>query len=368
MPNFTDALETAVRSATCGILAVNDNIQGWWARNTQLPFTQTLADGASAARRALCDNPNPVPTNPSTVGNQGQCADTRYRFNYRLRRFDSDGNLENEITGDPVVFGPIRDGTSLGLNLAFTGWTVPSPPNAFSEIFIGYDPQAGDTATKEVLGIDVVSGPDNCGTTAPDAPAVPYRPITIPIDVTYIDNSNTQITEQGDFNLALPIFLPGSVVIPFTVDFGGVSIDGRIDFNGDITFEINPGRQPDDTVTDTEPPELPPGQEPVEPETERRIIGVHVFTTLPPNTPVTTIFQEDGPNIFAPRGGSVRFLVTGGGGSSWTRDIDIKGDRQYIPCPAQQGAISVVANELPGGTVSLIRVYGSIPEYLIPGN
>ena len=367
MPNFTDALEGAVRSATCGALSANEAIQGWWARNTSLPFTGTLAAGATAARRALCDNPTPVPEQPNDLNNRGQCPDTFYDFTYNFKRFDEDGNIIFDDTVTQRVQGPIVGTSFVDGTAYFIGWTVSPNPGPLDRIVNAYFPGSGQSATKTVINVVPVQGPDDCGTDSTNEPATPIFLAPTNIDVTYIDNTNTEITEQGDFNLSLPIFLPGSIVIPFNVDFGGVQIDGRIDINGDITFEINPGRQPDDTVTDTEPPQLPPGQEPVEPETERRIIGVHVFTTLPPNSPVTTIFQEDGPNIFAPRGGSVRFLVSGGGGSSWTRDIDIKGDRQYIPCPAQQGAISVIANELPGGTVSLIRVYGSIPSYLIPG-
>ena len=368
MPNFTDALRTAVRSTTCGILAANENIQGWWARNTNLPFTGTLANGATAARQALCDNPNPVPPiDPLFQG--GQCSDTIYEFRYDAINFFPDGSIANEdFNRGGTGPGPFRTtyidiGPGLVPQIGFTDgdglfstWGAPSGMGSY-DVFN--------------FRVTVLSGPNNCGIDSPNTPAVPVPdpiPGPAPISVTYINNEGDEITQLGDFNLFLPIFLPGSVNIPFNVEFPDVNIDGRIDINGDITFEINPGRQPDDTVTDTEPPELPPGQEPVDPETERRIIGVHVFTTLPPNTPVTTIFQEDGPNIFAPRGGSVRFLVTGGGGSSWTRDIDIKGDRQYIPCPAQQGAISVVANELPGGTVSLQRVYAAVPSYLIPGN
>ena len=228
-----------------------------------------------------------------------------------------------------------------------------------------FDTSAGNTATKEIIEYEVVSGPDNCGGVAPDQPAPIYRPGPQPISITYIDNSNTEITELGDFNLLVPVFLPGSVNIPFNVDLGGIQIDGRLNLNGDITFEINPPGQPDDTTTDVPVPELPPGQEPEEEETERRIIGVHVFTTVPSTAGVTVINQANSPNIFAPRGGSLRFLILGGGQSSWTEDIDIKGDRQYIPVIPRQGAIAVKANPLPGGTVTTIPVYGTIEGYLI---
>ena len=367
MPNFTDAVAGAVRSTTCGILAANANLQGWWAQNTELPFTGALAAGAEGLRRGLCDNPAPVPEQPNSVGNRGQCPDTIYRFSRTYRTFrdgveiDEDTRV-NDVRGQivPATFPNFGNGVAIGYRVG-----VGSPFPGVDQYV--YFPSDGQTATQTINEITPVFGPNNCPDNSGPDPAPIYDIPPTNINVTYIDNSNTEITEQGDFNLALPIFLPGSIVIPFNIDFGGFELNGTINQNGDINIELNPGRQPDDTETDTEAPELPPGQEPVDPETERRIIGVHVFTTLPPNTPVTTIFQEDGPNIFAPRGGSVRFLVTGGGGSSWTRDIDIKGDRQYIPCPAQQGAISVIGNELPGGTVSLIRVYGSIPSYLIPG-
>jgi hypothetical protein len=263
-----------------------------------------------------------------------------------------------------IVFGPDGFGrTRPFINFADSQGVVGGTP-------ICSESTAGTCVRAETVAITSIvpnaGEPDDCGNPGPQ-PAPPINvDIDVPISITYVDNTNTEITELGDFNLALPIFLPGSIQIPFTVNVGGVDITGNLDINGDITFEINPGRQPDDTVTDIEVPELPPGTDPADDETERRIIGVHVFTNLPPNTPTTVINQNGVPNIFAPRGGSVRFLILGGGGSSWTDDIDIKGARQYIPCPAPQGAINVIANPLPGGTVSTIKVYGAIPSYLIP--
>lgn len=367
MPNFTDALATAVRGATCGILSTNENIQGWWARNTNIPFTGTLANAATALRQSLCDQPDPVPDIPPFFQG-GQCSDTFYEFRYDAISFFPDGTVANEdFDRGGTGFGPfgttyIDIGPGLVPQIGFTrggqlfsSWGAPSGMGSY-DVFN--------------FRVTVLSGPNDCGIDSPDSPAVPVPnplPGPAPISVTYINNEGDEVTQLGDFNLSLPIFLPGSVNIPFEVNFPDVTINGDLNLDGTIEVNIEPGRQPDDTETDDPVPVLPPGQEPVDPETERRIIGVHVFTTLPANTNVTTIFQEDGPNIFAPRGGSVRFLILGGGGASWTRDIDIKGDRQYIPCPAQQGAISVIANELPGGTVSLQKVYASIPEYLIPG-
>lgn len=369
MPNFTDALEDAVRSGVCGILGANDAIQGWWARNTDLPFTDALAAGATAARRSLCDDPSPVPNIPSDIGDRGQCSDTTYRVRFRYREFNDEGTqIDERISSNIFFFGGLKDyrlpNVSPGQSSIGYCWETCTPPGDVSTFI--FDTSAGNTATKEIIEYEVISGPDNCGETAPDQPAPIYQPISVPISVTYVDNSNTQITELGDFVLATPIFLPGSVNIPVEINLPGSTINGNIDIEGNLTIEVSPGRQPDDTVTDEPVPELPPGQEPEDPELERRIIGVHVFTTLPPNGPTTIISQENAPNILAPRGGSVRFLITGGGGSSWTEDIDIKGDRQYIPVEARQGAIAVTGNPLPGGTVSLIPVYGSIDGYLIP--
>lgn len=368
MPNFTDALEEAVRTATCGLLAANDNLQGWWARNTDLPFTDTLAAGATAARRALCDNPNPVPNIPSDIGDRGQCSDTTYRVRFRYREFNDEGTqIRERISSNIFFFGGLKDyrlpNTSVGQSSIGYCWETCTPPGDVSTFI--FDTSAGNTATKEIIEYEVVAGPDNCGGVAPDQPAPIFRPGPQPISITYIDNSNTEITELGDFNLSVPVFLPGSVTIPVEVNLPFSNIRGNLDLEGNLTIEISPGRQPDDTVTDTEPPPLPPGQEPDDEETERRIIGVHVFTTVPSTAGVTVITQENSPSIFAPRGGSVRFLILGGGQSSWTEDIDIKGDRQYIPVIPRQGAIAVKANPLPGGTVSTIPVYGTIEGYLI---
>lgn len=366
MPNFSDAVGSAVRDGVCGILAVNANIQGWISRNTGLPFAEGPANVATGIRRALCDNPNPVPDIPSDIGNRGQCSDTSYRMDYTFRRFNDQGQLIEERSNDFNFIGPLRDLEFESAGLQFIGWEAPNNAPGFQEVTFLFDEGAGQSATKTIDDIVVTSGPDNCGETAPAQPAPIYVPVATPISITYNDNSNNPVTELGDFNLLVPVFLPGSIQIPVEINLPDVTLNGNLNIDGSIEFNFPPLQQPDDTITDEPIPPLPPGQEPEDPETERRIIGVHVFTTLPPNTNVTTIFQEDGPNIFAPRGGSVRFLIIGGGGSSWTEDIDIKGDREYIPCPAPQGAISVVANPLPGGTTSLIRVFATIPGYLIP--
>jgi hypothetical protein len=363
--NFTEAVGSAVRDATCGILSANENLAGFWARNTNLPFTDTLANAASGFRRGLCsDNTSPpVPGNNSPFMG-GQCPGTLYR----VRRTTSQGPSES------LSNGPISGLRFQLCSVADCGPGAP-PTNYRVFFFTGDSPPGGTTLASNVppedlgdFSIDVleaVSGPDDCGDPAPD-PAPPVIIPVQPINITYVNNEGDMVTELGDLNLSVPIFLPGAITIPFTLDVGGVNINGSIDVNGDITFEFGGGRQPDDTDTDVDPPVLPPGTDPDDSETERRIVGVHVFTNLPPNTPTTVINQNGVPNIFAPRGGSVRFLILGGGGSSWTDDIDIKGARQYIPCPAPQGAINVIANPLPGGTVSTIRVYGSIPSYLIP--
>lgn len=367
MVGFTEAVGSAVRGAACTILGANSDLQGWWARNTNLPFTTELARGAEGLRRNFCDNPTPVPPQPSSIGGQAQCADTVYEVDYILRQLDDQGNVELQQSGDFFCRGGLRVSNILLIGQLYQeGYSFTNLANETQNFGIPVDRGAGETSDNEITNVRVVSGPDDCGEDAPPDPAQPYPGNPVNIDITYTDNTNVEITEQGDLTLNLPIFLPGSVIIPFNIDLGGFEFNGSIDLSGEVNIEIPPGRQPDDTTTDTEPPALPPGQEPVDPETERRIIGVHVFTQLPANSPVTVISQDDGPSIFAPRGGSVRFLIIGGGGSSWTEDIDIKGDREYIPCPAPQGAISVIANPLPGGTTSLIRVYGSVPDYLIP--
>ena len=367
MPNFTDSLADAVRGATCGILSTNENIQGWWARNTNIPFTGTLANAATALRQSLCDNPAPVPPIPPLFQG-GQCSDTFYDFRYDAINFFPDGTVANEdFDRGGQGFGPFRT-TYVPLGQG----AVPQIAFADSDGVFSTWGAPGGFGSYDVFNfrITVLSGPDNCGISSPDTPAVPVDlPLQppAPIEVTYVTNEGDTVTQLGDFNLFAPVFLPGSVTFPFEVNFPDVTINGDINLDGTIEVNLEPGRQPDDTETDTEPPVLPPGQEPVDPETERRIIGVHVFTTLPAGSPVTIINQDGGPNIFAPRGGSVRFLVLGGSQASWTTDIDIKADREYIPCDARQGAISVVANPLPGGTTSIIRVYGTIPSYLIPG-
>lgn len=369
MTTFLEAVAGAARTAACGILTANADLEGWWAQNTQLPWGDASANAARQLRNSLCDDPGPVPPNPNTVDGRGQCPDTLYLFDRTYRTFtngtltDETRRINDDLPG-AIVAATFESGGSavgIGFNVG-VGSEFPTQDQYF------YFPNSGQTAEVTINELSPVSGPNICPDQSGPDPVPPYIPQPAPVIIEYTDNSGQTVIEQGDFNLSLPIFLPGSVNIPFSIDLPDFTFTGDLFPDGtiEVTFDIE--RQPNDTETDQPVPVLPPGQEPEEPELERRIIGVHVFTTLPPNNSVTVIAQDGGPNIFAPRGGSVRFLIFGGDGASWTRDIDIKGDRQYIPCPAQQGAISVTANELPGGTVSLQRVYASVPQYLIPSS
>jgi hypothetical protein len=211
------------------------------------------------------------------------------------------------------------------------------------------------------------SAPDDCG----DPPIVPPGftggPQTVEGDTIINIDESTNITVPTTAVFA-PIFvdLNGSVNIPVSINLGGIELSGTIELFPDFKVELfpnglNPGAGSggeDDDLVEPDPsgPETPPDDE----DDVRRIIGVQITAQVPSSGLPTEILFDGGPDIFAPRVGSCKFLVLVNDFSGWTNDIDIKGTEIYIPCPVPQGAIAVRCSPVPGVSLQWSPVRGRV--------
>lgn len=151
----------------------------------------------------------------------------------------------------------------------------------------------------------------------------------------------------------------GNFRLPFTFDFGGNTFTGNFNLNPEFSLTINPPALPPGSDQGTD--ELPPGDpaDEVEPlPVDEKIIGVVVTSSIVGEQQFTTILTQGMPNILAPRAGSIKFAYSLGATTFWSNDIDVKGDRIFIPCPFSQGADAVVVSPAPGVALQWVPISG----------
>lgn len=358
LSNWAENVGSAARSTVCSALSTSENLASF----LDAIFPNGTWDNqiASGIRRGFCSDPTDAP-NPSDFApfQGGQCT-TLYRVEYT----NPQGfNLAiNDLTG-PLGFETEQ---------VFRGFC----PDPFTQYFITFndgatrqslgDDQQGTTCNKTGMAAVINSvirqdgQPDNCGSPPPDIP--PYSPITINNNVTYIDSSSQQVTENYDFTVNAPVIIGGILIAPVTVAGNNFTVELGLTINGGVDFNFGNGGNTD-TQTGSEPP-INPIPEPPGNETENRIIAVLVTASVNQSDFTgTIIFQQGNPDIYVPRLGSVSFYVAAGPAAGWTSDIDVKNLRSYIRCPVPQGAINVAATPQPGVTFTLTKVFASQEQY-----
>ncbi len=354
MITFPEAVRDAVRSVQCALLADNEYVVGSVGRFAG-PTRERALDGINATRRLLgCPmGDDPLPPPPDFTG--GQCSNVLYTVNVSY----TGSNNQVQTTLTQSFRGPVR-----GL--------FPRPPNEFNSVAVFLESGLATQAPVQMFNTSPANAnsgqitsiirqgglPDDCGNPDPTYPPPISRPTNI--DVTYnIDNGD-------EVNLTIPfIFAPieanfnGTLRIPFTFDFGGFEFTGNFNFDPNVEITINPPRVPsgsDDGLEDL--PAGDPEEEVPELEPDRKIIGVVVTSSLVGEQQLTTILLDGMPNIFAPRAGSIKFAYSLGVTTFWSNDIDVKGDRIFIPCPFSQGADAVVVSPAPGVQLEWIPIRG----------
>jgi hypothetical protein len=228
---------------------------------------------------------------------------------------------------------------------------------------------AGSISITNITRVDGL--PDDCGNVPPPPPP-PFPPpgVTYNRPITYTNNEGDDITINAPITLYAPVVdINGNWTIPFDIELPDVTIPGDFVFAPDIDINLYPQRptgdrgkaDDEDEINDAEDEDGEP-----DPPDERGevIIGVIVRSVVPPEAIQTAIATTEGPAIYAPRLGTVKFAIAVGSIVSWTSDLPVKNINCYVPCPAPQGAIAVRVSPAPGVT----RVYTPVRgKPLLPG-
>ena len=362
--SFTDALVQTGQGVLCSVLAVSEDlnrITPRWLRG--FPDSLEISRGL---RRRLCgtgpaddDDTGVLP--PPFTG--GQCDGEGYRIQYLD---PGDGTPLAGVNASGKTRGPIAGFRTAVEGIEFVGYlTSRAVVGNFTCAQAG--PTLGPLQERQwfrvinrgygggSFSIVQACGGDACGDPPPILP--PVGPVNRTTNITYNIQEGDEITEITNWTIA-PIFvdLTGNFRIPFTVDVGGVEFNGefQLEPNFEINFNIGGGRGPaGETDGDEQPfPEDPSDPIPeIPPDEAQTIIGVEVFSQISPGAEASSILFPTGPNIYAPRLGSVKFAIRTPSSVVWTEDFNIKNRETYIPCPAPQGAVAVRVSPSPGVTV-----------------
>lgn len=382
---FGEALREGLRTSLCAWIDTSENLRGWFNSNSSIPVPAN--PWTNPVRMALCDKP-PAPVSDPLPFSGGQCPDfydiqvtSRYGFAPCSDPTDVTDIVQvgSVIRGQP---GPIKWIGEFDVAYNSCGGTRKSRSrigveNANGNRFGGGSnerSQVGEFVVYNNSTVDVTptaGNPDNCGD-PPETATPPQTPDggwnLPPVEITYDNDQGGQTT----VNLPPIIFPPvigaaGAIFAPIRVDLPDFNLEANLEINLDGTLDIEFGsrRGPgSDTTTDTPPPPLPPGggvPPPDDDDTERRVIGCIVTVTAIELGGSSVVFQSGGnPDVYVPDLGLVSFSVSAGEtGFGWTQDIRVKNRRQYIPCPAPQGALSVRGTPRSGVSMTVTPVFGA---------
>jgi hypothetical protein len=356
---FPSAVRDALRSVQCSLLADNAYIVGSVGRFAG-PVRDRALDGLNATRRLIGCDPTDDPPGPQPVLNGGQCAGVEYTLGGRRINDDGTVNSSWNLPCGNFRFGPItpRVFDDAGTVRSGYDYSTSQGQRLFAEVWTGSALLDGNARVTFDTVARCDGQPDNCGT----SPPVFTSPISITrnIDVTYNIENGDEVTINIPFVFApITVDFNGNFRIPVTFDFGGNEFSASFPLDLDASIEINfPGLNPGDgqDVDDLPPDEPGETVPPVEPD--QKIIGVVVNVTSFDNRKVSEYSSPGIPRILVPRVGSVRFAYSLGGATFWSPDIDVKGDREFIPCPFSQGADAVVASPQVGVNLSFVPIRG----------
>lgn len=385
MNTFREVLTDGIRNGICEVLETGRNYFDW-VQDIGVPGQGIARIPTDVAYRYLCNREPPAfPPPPFT---SGQCPTLYAVRTVGIARSPQFGELPFDGTIGNIL-GPISNITvgvipQGSVVLTVTGQprqTVPDGVYRY-ELISGTPGTGLQVESYQIFGPNRQDGqPDNCGSPSPvpEPPDENYRQRDI--NITYQDNSETNIDLSGSFTFGSPtINLRGELVIPVRIDIGDINIPikGELNINNpqlNLDFRnINYGpsaqpnpdnyRSPDDTPPN--PPDvpddvLPPSPNDPEDEPRRVIRGVIVTTTETPED-FGVVFQDDNPDIYIPNLGYVNFQIAVGPTTAWTVDLPVKNLRCFIPCEWEGGAIAVRGTPRSGVTWILSEVYATEDE------
>lgn len=260
--------------------------------------------------------------------------------------------------------------------------TIAGPGGAFNESEVS------------ILNVEAVPFPAGASGECPVLPpAPPYRPedFTTDIDVTYPQPNGPLVTIPFTAIIA-PFFVSNDLTLKMPITFKinpNITNNFKADFEVKATFDLSTGETEynwgDDIEPPVAPPSLPPatrppftpGNEitppkppsipdptPLPPEDREggELIGALVTVTSGSNAKkVSTIFQNDNPDILVPSVGHISFAIDAGDGRfGWTSDLVVKNMRCYIPVPPGCKATDVRGTPQPGFTWVITPIYTKV--------
>lgn len=385
MTTFREALSDGVTNGICEILETGRNYFDW-VQDIGVPGQGIARIPTDLAYRYLCNREPPALPAPPFIG--GQCPvlySVQVKWDYHI----NDNPAERSLTDNFQALGPIRgvihriEGPNVICKVlgAITASNPSGEYQCFESLGLAAFPGYALRSIR-ILSVARIDGqPDICGNPAPvpEPPDENYRQRDI--NITYQDNSQTNIDLTGNFTFGSPtINLRGELTIPVRIDIGDINIPikGELNINNpEITLDfrnINYGpssqpnpdnyRSPDDTPPN--PPDvpddvIPPSPDDPEDESRRVIRGVIVTTTEIPED-FGVIFQDLNPDIYIPNLGYINFQIAVGPVTAWTVDLPVKNLRCFIPCEWEGGAISVRGTPRSGVVWILSEVYATEDE------
>ena len=347
---WAEAIGNQAKAAVCSVLGDVEAATRWVARTLSDPGdTPKGSSIVRTIRGRICNDPAGDYTPPPSPFTGGQCTGVLYNVTITvdscLQRNSDPPTSCGPSTGTVSIVGPI---TNVGYEV-----NGPSPPSAsiivFAENAQGDREELGIRFTAlsgasyvddELISIDIVRNdglPDACGN--PVAPIPPYTPVTVIRDITYEDNSQTTITEEGDFTVLAPIIIGGNIIAPVRVDVGGIEIPLNINLDtGDISIDFG-GSDTPPGIGDDDPVENPTGDEP-EIEEGSLFYGLIVYATESGNaqTAQTVVAQAAAPTLRIPRMGNVYFQLPIGDRVTWQGPHPVQLQNQLIMVPDGLGA------------------------------
>lgn len=349
MVGFAEAVADTVKGGACtafGGLVGMANLSLGLARNPTNPG-QAARDAwkrANDVRRYLCNNPAPIPEPVDFSG--GQCSSIAYRAVAQGTYQFETRTLEAFLTG-PVSpsYRTVSSGGTFNGEPAFsrqvkTGAASGWEPIGFSNM------SESDANTWKVVSLTRLDGqPDDCGD--PDFRVPDGGPVEVPVTVTYEDNSTTvNLAAIAVFGIAYAD-VDLSINVPVTVRFeNNFNIRGTLqiapEFNFKPSFNVNGPGNNDDNDEPNPDPNLD-DDDPNEPEDERPIIGVFVYSRRVGDVRATQLDMDGPPDLLVPRIATVQFRIQAAGLRGWALDQPVKTVAAWIPVQESWGAIDARA-------------------------
>lgn len=357
MSSFLDAISDAVRTTACGIISVNDEINGF-LEGVGLPGASDYADRTRALRRQLCDNDDDtVPVTQSQVTG-GQCPGIEYRAG-------APGVTTSSVSRG---IGPLSVSTTTGENNGRPTWTLTfvwaGGLTGGSGVQSFFDDGPSPTISERYTGVvatRVDDQLDTCGD-GPTPPIPPYVPTPITVNISYQNNQEITVNEDVDITIFSPqVNLIGGIFAPVVISGNTFQLIGTAKFSPEFKLEISPEVNIGTGGGNTDSPGPNPDRpypEPTPNPSERRVIVGAVVTAVDVSTRQDFIPQDGNPDIAIPNLGFISFYIATENDRAWTADIPIKNVRTYIPCPVAGGAIDVAGTGRSGIELSVQPVWG----------